>query len=373
VLDVTRRRFRSGSTDALLVLAVVLVLGCQRTAEGPGALAVPPTMDASLFTRNQPPVRRVFEWDGQVVVESNDGLVGEFSRYFSLDVEKGVAAPITFPGAEAVLGFKGKGQALALCRGKADLFLLARQGEGWARQDLPEEIRVASDPPILCADADSVVLLGNQKAFWRKGAGWESVPFAKRPGSRPGDEMGWVLNHALLAKEKVYLGFDRGEWGGDLLALDLKTGAWEQPPLASGGGWPVRDLKLGPGETVWAVEGLAHLGVRHGKLNVFDGNEWKVFCCSSEGKMSNWNLDPASLDSVGFDGEGRVYVLSGCLGVARYEGGNWTQLTPGWPSFQYVSSLHITASGVAVIGMYDAGVLLVDLRSNQARRVIFPQ
>jgi hypothetical protein len=132
-------------------------------------------------------------------------------------------------------------------------------------------------------------------------------------------------------------------------------------------------LKRAPDGKVWAVEGLAHLGLREGILDVYDGKEWTAFCCSSKGKMSNWNLGPASLDSVAFDREGRVYVLSGHFGLTRYEGGNWTRLTPGWPRFQYVSSLHLTASGVAVIGMYDAGVLLVDLQSNQSRRVKFPQ
>jgi hypothetical protein len=80
-------------------------------------------------------------------------------------------------------------------------------------------------------------------------------------------------------------------------------------------------------------------------------------------------LGPASLDAVSFDAEGRCVALSGNLGLVRHEGDRWVRLTPVWPDFVYVRCLHVTRSGTALIGTWDAGILAVDLRTGKGRRV----
>jgi hypothetical protein len=117
------------------------------------------------------------------------------------------------------------------------------------------------------------------------------------------------------------------------------------------------------------VEGLAHLGAREGALHTYDGRTWKTFCDSSEDRLANWNLPPTSLEAIAFDAKGRPCVLSGYLGLLCRDGGKWIRLTPDWPGHQYLSSLQLTPAGVAVIGTYDAGVLLLNIQSKEVRRV----
>ncbi len=182
--------------------------------------------------------------------------------------------------------------------------------------------------------------------------------------ARPG-----VPNHRLLAGGRLYMGFDHGEFGGGLWSVDIKTGEAEQVQFRGGQGWPVRCLKASPDGRVWSVEGLVHGILRKGALHVGAGVNWELYCNSTEGEFANWDLPPASLDALAFDADGRLYVLSGSLGLARYDDGTWTRLTPGWPEHFYVHTLLATPSGVAVVGTYDAGILLLDLRSGAIRRI----
>jgi hypothetical protein len=167
------------------------------------------------------------------------------------------------------------------------------------------------------------------------------------------------------------MGFDAGEFGGGLRVIDLQTGQEEQVPFRSGSGWPVRCLKAAPDGRVWALEGVAHGTVRWGAIHVRSGDAWELHCSSTEGELANWDLPPASLDALAFDADARLYVLSGNLGLARYEGGAWTRLTPGWPDFFYVQSLLVTPGGVAVIGAGDQGIMLLNLQSGEIRRIAF--
>jgi hypothetical protein len=209
---------------ALLGLAVVLVSGCQRLAERPGAPTL--VMDASLFTRDQPSVLRVFEWDGKVVAECLGQEVSEPRHWYLLELGSGVAVRVALPGAEAIIGLADRGPsgAVALCRSQGDLFLLTREGEGWLRLELPEAVRPASDPPVLCADAASVVLLGEKEACWRKGEVWQPVAAWKRKVPSALEGMSSGPDCVLAAGETLFLGYDRGEWGGGLLALDVRSG-----------------------------------------------------------------------------------------------------------------------------------------------------
>jgi hypothetical protein len=214
-----------------------------------------------------------------------------------------------------------------------------------------------------------MVLLLNEVLFHRGPGGWEAVPIKPPPSLMPVPVRREQADHALLAGGALYLGYDRGEWGGALLALDVLTGRCARMKLRAGWGLPIRDLRSGPGTALWVVEGLAHLSGREGRLSRSEGKGWRTLCSSSrEGRVA-WDLSPACLDAVDFDGKGRLVLLSGDLGLVRLDGNRWTRLTPDWPRFAFVSCLHVTPAGVAVVGLYDAGVLLIDLKSRLARRV----
>jgi hypothetical protein len=318
-------------------------------------------IDVSAFHRDQPPIGRLFRWDGRLVAEAD--------RFYAIDVEKAVADPVQLPGGRKVIALATgpDERPLALCRQDEELILVRREDGEWRRLELPKEVRESAEDPGLCDDESSMVLLGNGKAFQLAEGTWTSVPLKERPETasirgRP--------NHLLLLGRKLYLGFDRGEWGGGLLLLDVKTGEWQEIKLGEGLDLPIRDLTTDPQGKIWVVEGLNHLGLRQGRLSRFDGKGWKVFCDSSPEHTASWNLPPASLDALSFDSDCRPYLLSGELGLVRHDGEKWARVTPGWPDYMIVQGLQITRGGVAVIGAYDAGVMLLDLRTKRVRRVV---
>jgi hypothetical protein len=171
--------------------------------------------------------------------------------------------------------------------------------------------------------------------------------------------------HALLVGETVYLGYDGGEWGGGLRRLSLITGEWDE--LEQKARSPITDLKFAADGKLWVVHGLAHLGPYYGWVRVFDGKTWKTLC-ESVAKGENWDLPAAVLDALAFDPKGNPWLLSSNLGLIRQEAGKWVRATPDWP-VEGVAGLHITASGVAVIGTRGSGVLLFDIKTGKMRRI----
>jgi hypothetical protein len=355
-----RNRLLAVAGLGLLAMSPLLLAlrGCPRPAPDQARPARP--MDEALFTRDQPQIRRLVSWDGRVVVQAD--------RLYALDLERASVSPLAVPGTGKVVEVATcGGRAVALCEVDDGLRLLGKQGNKWEDLGLPPEAARVVAAPTLRADRSSLVLLGEDTLFTLAAGGWRRLPLKPRPRVTilPASQ----AQHVLLAGGKLYLGHDQGEWGGGLLALDVETGAWEEVRLGDRGGRPVTGLRVGPGGTVWVTEGLSHLGLVEGSLHRNDRKGWRLVCDSSERGGRDWDLPPASLDAVAFDGEGRLYLLSGELGVVRREGAGWERLTPGWPSHAYASCLHVAPSGLLVIGLSDGGVLLVDPDTQGARRV----
>jgi len=317
------------------------------------------SIDPALFKRDQPTLLRVGEWDGRVVVEAD--------RFYTLDLDRATAKPLELPGVEEIVGVATgeRGKPFALCKTKGGHSLLVKEKDKWIEQELPDEVRKSRKPPRLTADAASVALLAEDKVYRLAAKKWTTISLTPRPEHLC---MMHDARHVLLAGERMYLGYDSGEWGGGLLRLDLGTGKWEEIKLDDGH-TPVHDLKSGPGGKVWTVEGLDHLGLMDGVVHSYDGKAWKMLCRSSKGDPENWDLPSASLAALAFDVKGNLWLLSGWLGLIRREKEKWVRVTPGWHDCQPVQSLHMTSSGVAVIGTLDAGVLLFEVESKRIRRV----
>jgi hypothetical protein len=317
--------------------------------------------EQAAFPRDQPALSSLEEWDDRIVARAD--------RFYSLDVDRATATPLQLPGARDIvcLASRGSGKPVALCRDEGGLFLLARQDGRWERRELPEAVRRSDAYHQVAADPTAVVVISRQRGLVRLDADARD-PVELLPPPEALTRAG-AARHRLLSDGRLYLGFDHGEFGGGLWGVDVKSGEAEPVRFRGGEGRPVRCLKAGPDGRVWALEGLAHLGLRWGALHVRAGRTWQTYCNSTAGELVNWNLPPAALDALAFDAAGRLYVLSGSLGLARYDGGAWTRLTPDWPAYFHVQSLLVTPSGVAVVGTYDAGILLLDLRSGKIRRI----
>jgi hypothetical protein len=388
VLRYHGRAMRAAIAVSFAVLAATLCAACNEegrkaattsaTAPRPPVTAKPSAafppvgrVDNATFQRGQLTNEGLTRWDGGIVVRT--------APLRRLDVAAGRTDVLTVPGAAEVIGVATwHGAAIALCRADGERYLAVKEGSGFARRELAPRLRrepPESDLPAplyLAADDSSIVVLDGRVVHWLDENGeWHEHEIVER-NPRP-HRMG-IPSEALLVGRVLYLGYDRGEWGGALMVVDVETGNSDVAPSGiHGHDLPLRDLARAPDGKVWIVRGLAHLGLDEGELGILDGGVLATIAASSGakgGKVRNFSLASSSFDAVAFDAEGRALLLTGRQGVLRREGAGWVQLTRGWPEKEYVSVQDLELEReTLVIAMYDAGVLLWNLADGEVRRV----
>ena len=74
---------------------------------------------------------------------------------------------------------------------------------------------------------------------------------------------------------RLWIGKNKGEWGGDLLCLDLKTRTWQGFDYSrfSVDRNPVKGF-LEYGHSFWVLTGCSHMGIRHGTICQLQGRSW---------------------------------------------------------------------------------------------------
>lgn len=302
-------------------------------------------------------------WGGQVVVEMGTPR--------SIDIDQGLSAPITVIGAERVARvFTWKRRRAALCTAKNEWFIAVLDGPTDERVDLPPAVRDAapSTPPKgepnVTANEDKIVLFDGANIHSYDGTSWKSVAMGPRQTSA-GDMGG--PNQMVLHGGSLYMAYDRGEWGGALWVVNLTTGAAVKAP---GPELPVRDLAVDPAGQLWAVRGLAHLGLRDGDLRVLTSGKWRIVVASEAKDPSvGWDIVKEPYDAVAFDKDGKALLLTGSKGVLP-QSANWTPTMNAWPeAYMYVQDLEVVGA-TWVIATYDAGVILYDTAGKTARRVV---
>lgn len=177
--------------------------------------------------------------------------------------------------------------------------------------------------------------------------------------------------HAILFRDEVFIGHDWGEFGGGLVSLNLNTGIWQE--YFSGD--PVTSLAISPKGELWASQGLDHDGGVRGSIRVYDGYSWKVFSENNNfknAKSKHWPFDSAAFDSLGMDSDGNLLALSGSFGIFRNEGGRWTdwiRITPDQTKHLYVSSFFLLDKNTVLIGLYDGGIVVLNLSAGKYDRI----
>lgn len=327
--------------------------------------------------RDQPRLLRLQVWDGRVVARVSAGGA-EGKVWYALSPDKRTTHRLAVPGLDRVVAVASGARPLALGFVGKGLHLRERLGATWKPVPLPRGGQVKAGLAALAADGGTIVLLGATGRWVRGTTGvWRMLPLEGRPKLMiPGLGRSAVAIHRGV----LYEGFARGEWGGDLLAQDLTSGAWQRvsartsdPKAAYVSGNPVQALRLGPDGALWVAEGLAHLSLVTGVLRRFDGKAWSIVARSDRHapkKDVGWGLPAGDFNGLDFDRRGRPVVLTGTLGAVRLERGKGERLTGWWTTFQYTRAM-VTHEGTLVLGTYDAGLLVAAPGASRPRRVVF--
>lgn len=234
---------------------------------------------------------------------------------------------------------------------------------------LPEAAADPKTPWVAGARAGKVVVLEGTRMHVLDGLedDWTSHELGPAPTS-PSTRGLPSLVH--VAGDVAYAGYDRGEWGGALFALALDHPRWK--PLHQVAerslGIPVHTITAGPKGATWVVFGLAHLSLREGAVARFHGTEGKLVV---DNQRAPFPFDDAEFASMAFDERGALYVLSGAHGILRQTNGAWDHLTPSWTTFTYVQDLAVRGN-TAVVALYDAGMVFIDLQSQEVVRRRLP-
>ncbi|MFO0550564.1 MAG: hypothetical protein U0271_19370 [Polyangiaceae bacterium] len=328
------------------------------------AVTLPAGQLEALLVRDQPTNSGLVRWDGGVAVRTNP------PRRLDLGAKR--STEITVDGADSVRSLATwQDKPIALVTKGADYLLAVKDDKGFRTIELPAAIRDASPSPrprptpLLAAGPRWIALQLGSSIHLYDGAAWSIVSLAgvrETPATT-----GLYANSAAFSGETLYLAFDRGEWGGALLAVDLKTGVATNVP---GPELPLRDLSFDPSGALWAVRGLAHLGLREGELRVLRDGRWAIVAASERSDPSGDvpSVVPTAFDAIAFDAAGTPLLLSGAKGVLRRADKDWEPLVSPWPEFVYVNDLELSGSTL-IIATYDAGVLAVDLANARASRI----
>ncbi len=252
--------------------------------------------------------------------------------------------------------------------------------------------------PMLAASGDVLVLFTPGTIHRYENGVWSSVAIELGEHKLKGHP-----GHCVLDERRLWLGIDKGEWGGQLFSVSIDSGKWLGPAndLTDSGFDCVHDLALAPDGGVRVVCGLAHLGLRSGGLLTLDPTKATYRVRSFGGAFTRlidgpagtlveelaadriarlrsefvrkdgvWNAPPTSFEAVAFDARGRAVLLCDSLGLLRESAPDaWEWLTPGWPDRGSGASDLIIVGDTAVVASTRAGVLLVNLETGGANRV----
>ena len=343
---------------------------CALAEELPGSVR----WNKGILQQDQPRIHRLFAWGDQLIVHA-DG-------FYALDIARARLERVTLPGSVSILDLAAidARRAAILSRDASGLYLLQGSLQSAARIEVSEALRHSQKVLRVFASSATVGVWGGDTLFIERGGHnvFRALQLPVSPVSMGGLPLSMseplASDPVLVTDSTLFVGYDRGEWGGALFSTNLSTGQVESLGIK----FPVTDLKIDPAGRLWLTGGLAHGCRRSGYVWRRADRVWSTILATdnhcrenvSEG-LAPWPLPVDPIESIAFDRAGVPYVLSGRLGVVRYDAGAWTPVAPFWPSQEPVAvrGLQILSDSTFVIATRDGGVLLWKPGDPTVRRI----
>lgn len=359
---------------ALATLAASsLSLGLSAESVPTFELTVPP------LSPEQPLLKTIRSWDKQIVVEAEryDRTINRWvSWYYVLDLDSERVRPLIIDACEVIHSIAESSQkAYAFCKNQQLYTLLSRTKEGgsvWQSDGVPKSLNTQDDH-ILVASENNLALVSSNYVYWRGNDGtWMTMPFHPPVSST----VKGPPRHALLDNYALFLGYNRGEWGGGLVRVPLTPNPdqpFRPPTLLSP--MNVHGIAMDRTGAVWAAGGLAHLFAQSANLVVFKEEELQTVL-----NELSWFLDKteteylqptpelrlpggSDVSAMCLDQTGRPLVLATNLGI--FEVGDQLIKYRVKGNFSIVYKMPGVTVGSSPVGMVATpdGSLLVATRS----------
>jgi len=363
------------------IVSLVLALALNFLSESPGA--------ATAHHENQHPwwrdyrVDECFSWRGATiaVMKSRNKTV-----FLSVDVIAGKASSFLLPSCGSLLTLASGRDGIAYAVGRkrpGELVILARgQGSQDAIWNLPWRGPDGSWVQLAAGIKSFAVMSASSIVYFHNGA-TKYMDTADRPNAREFETSGRPRSSVVYGG-RIFCGYDYGEWGGAVLALDANSHSWT---IWESCGLPVTRLVEDSGGTLWMAEGQAHLGIFEASIERFNGMDWTAdfwtavaressvrahFGCGHDAKVPDWNLQPDAILDMDFHPSGAKCVLTYQQGICEGNGTKWRKTAiAGWGD-NVPTSLRLLDEDTALVGSAGGGLWICRLKSGSRRPVRLP-
>lgn len=326
--------------------------------------------------RDQPRLQKLFKWDNRIIAQA-----GEF--FFEIDPVNYASMPIYFVGDRKMISLTtAMGKPFAL-GGNGDHYrvLFYRSGKNdWDMIRVPQNEEGKEDRySIIVGDQKQVVVLGQKSFKIYDGKLWTSHEYASEfhpDNSSP----------IILWEDNIYYGYDHGEFGGGLFELNLTSCQWTEVtgklPQLDYSNNPrklieiedssvnhVSSLCISPDGNLKVVGGLSHLGGKYGRIAELteQGLKNELYISNYLESNEGWEYETTDFASLRFNDHGEPVLFTPHLGLLVYRNEKWNRLTPTWDNHFYVSSFIILNDDEYILGTYDAGVAIINLKKKTER------
>ncbi|WP_342378156.1 hypothetical protein NVS55_02315 [Myxococcus stipitatus] len=351
-----------------------------------------PSTDSQQRTENDREIEEVHA----VLQESAYEVMHLAGRYFvrtpvsvyELDLTAASVSPLKVHGLTEVwaLAESGQGKVIALGRTNGTTRLLIDIfGGDVSDLPLPSELASHAERLTLAAGKTAVALASKKKVFWWNGKQWSDVLLAHAvPSDR---DRAYVSPHFVA--DSLFVALNEGEWAAGLFALDTRTKKMKRVCAPPSDGsllylteWRLSGKRALLMETAFGTARLSSLtpAGQCRTLATLDANF---------SQSAGADLGVPHVTGMDLGASNEWVVLSGTSGLFHQRKGQWRPMVPGLDDstgrfgFQGSSNIHLShlrvlfttlkvAGDLAIIGTDSVGVLLVDMKTGQIRRVTLP-